>query len=81
LEGHGNDDIEMSVPGFGVPKVYEFANLFDRSWFQLEDYAEEMYDSLALEQDKFMSLLCAVNTDLCDDADVESFASADIFTV
>ena len=74
LDSHGSDDVGISVPGHDVPKLYEFADLLDRSWFQFEEYAEEMYDSSVLEQDKFMSLLCAVNTDLGEHSSEEDFS-------
>ena len=65
-------------------KEYKIANVLDSSWHQCEDYAEEMPDSSdtsfddyedeiydRVEQsDSFMSLLCAVNTDLVGDVDL-----------
>ena len=43
-----------------------FSGLLDRSWVEFEEYKEEMFDANPIMQDQFMSLLCAVNTDLSE---------------
>ena len=60
--GNGGGDVSLNVIGGDVIKDYEFVNLLDRSWLEFNEYQEEMIN-LPMEQDAFMSLLCAVNTD------------------
>ena len=47
-------------------KEFLFSGLLDRSWVEFEEYKEEMFDANPIMQDQFMSLLCAVNTDLSE---------------
>ena len=68
LTGHGKEDILLKVPAYEGLQKYKYQNLLDRSWMEFDDYQEVMY-SCPFEQDKFMSVLCAVGIDLGDDVD------------
>ena len=64
LTEHGRNLVTFSVTGSGA--TFEYADLLDRSWLEDDDYVEEMYNATALQQDQFMSLLTAVQTDFDD---------------
>ena len=70
LTSHGGKDVvPLDVSFLGVASLddnqqYEFADLMDRSWMDRDEYQGELLEMVSLEQDQFMSLLCAVNTDL-----------------
>ena len=59
-----------------------FPDLLDRAWDEFEDYKVEMFDALPMVQDKLVSVLHAINTDLDQDRpdaeedQVSYFASA-----
>ena len=50
-------DTEMS-------KQYKFPDLLDRAWDECENYKVGLFDDMPVVQDKLVSLLRAINTDL-----------------
>jgi len=52
------------------PQEVKYSEMLDRSWLDTETYEEEMLD--IDRHDPFMSLLCATNLDLRDDASTTS---------
>ena len=73
--GSLNLNVELS-------KEFMFPDLLDRAWDEFEDYKVEMFDALPMVQDKQLSVLHAINTDLDQDGpdaeedQVSYFASA-----
>ena len=65
-----------------LSKEFMFPDLLDRAWDEFEDYKVEMFDALPMVQDKLVSVLHAINTDLDQDGfdaeedQVSYFASA-----
>ena len=65
-----------------LSKEFMFPDLLDRAWDEFEDYKVEMFDALPMVQDKQLSVLHAINTDLDQDGpdaeedQVSYFASA-----
>jgi len=71
VAGHGRHDVLPDVEGLDDDKQVEFPGIFDRSWDQFEDHEVEMFDDLP-SQDRFIEMLCAVNTDLGGEDDESS---------
>ena len=61
LTSHERDAVTIQVPSYNTSQQIEFPSMLDRSWMELDEFEEEMLEHQ--EEDKFMSLLCSVNTD------------------
>jgi len=48
-------------------KEFMFPDLLDRAWDEFDDYKVEMFDDLPMVQDKLVSVLHAIHTDLRQD--------------
>ena len=46
--------------------TYLFDTMLDWSWTEFEEYKQQMFDNLPIKEDKLMSLLYTVNTDLTE---------------
>ena len=66
LTDHGKNLVSAEVPEYDEVQEHKFVNLLDRSWQEFDVYKEDMFSAKFLEQDQFMSLLTAVNTDFGD---------------
>ena len=65
LTGHEKTVVPLDT-NIDSDEEFLFSGLLDRSWVEFEEYKEEMFDANLIMQDQFMSLLCAVNTDLSE---------------
>ena len=65
-----------------LSKEFMFPDLLDRAWDEFKDHKVEMFDALRMVQDKLVSVLHAINTDLdldgldAEEDQVSYFASA-----
>ena len=64
LASHGKEVTELDDKVNA--KQYLFDALLDWSWTVFEEYKQQMFDDLPIKEDKLMSLLCAVNTNLTE---------------
>ena len=69
LTDHGGGDVSLDVPEHCAKQQVNYVGMLDRSWESFECYETEIYNCLD-KGDTFMSLLCALNTDL-DGCDVD----------
>ena len=65
IASHGKNVTELHDNKVNA-KQYLFDTLLDWSWTEFEEYKQQMFDDLPIKEDKLMSLLCAVNTDLTE---------------
>ena len=65
IASHGKEVTELDGNKVNA-KQYLFNTLLDWSWTEFEEYKQQMFDDLPIKEDKLMSLLCAVNTDLTE---------------
>ena len=63
LSEHGKTvgTLDVNVELF---KEFMFPDLLDRAWDEFDDYKVEMFDDLPMVQDKLVSVLHAIHTDL-----------------
>ena len=62
MTGHAKNDVTLDITA--VPTEENcFVAMLDRSWSEYESFEQNMFDNLPVEEDRFMSYLCAVNTD------------------
>ena len=69
LTEHGSGGVAPDVPDYSYVQQIYYADMFDRSWVTFDDYEAEINDCVE-QSDSFMSLLCAVNTDLMGAVDL-----------
>ena len=69
LTEHISGGVTPDVPDYSDVQQIYYADMLDRSWVNFDDYEAEINDHVE-QSDSFMSLLCAVNTDLVDDVDL-----------
>ena len=60
---HAKRDVALDFPVVLATKQV-FTAMLDRSWSEFEVVEQDLFDNLPVEENKFMSLLCAVNTDI-----------------
>ena len=66
LNEHGKSDDTLDT-SIELSKEFSFPGLLDRAWDKFEDYKMELFDSMPVVQDRLVSLLHAINTDLGND--------------
>ena len=64
-----------------LAKEFMFPGLLDRAWDEFEEYKVDLFDGVPVAQDKLVSILHAINTDLGqdesgDEEENQLFASA-----
>ena len=63
LSEHGKTDGALDI-NVELSKEFKFPDLLDRAWDEFEDYKVDMFDDLPVVQEKLVSVLHAVHTDL-----------------
>ena len=65
IASHGKKVAELDDDDVNA-KEHLFDTMLDWSWTEFEEYKQQMFDDLPIKEDKLISLLCAVNTDLTE---------------
>ena len=66
MSEHGKPDEALDI-NVELSKEFKFPDLLDRAWDEFEDYKVDMFDALPVVQEKLVSVLHAINTDLRQD--------------
>ena len=76
ITDHSRHAVPVVVDGISYMQDYLYAGLLDGSWFNMEQYEEEMFN-MASDDDTFMSLLCVVYTVLEEYKEIYGKATVD----
>ena len=76
LSEHGKTDDALAI--VELSKEFKFPGLLDRAWDEFEDYKVDMFDDLPVVQEKLVSVLHAIHTELrqaeSDDEEEDQFS-------